>query len=382
LGKRALVISSGVIMNFILAVILFYIFFLFTGFYTDVRKIGDPVFTGAEISNPPYIYFLSGTDNSLYADSVVIRANGGIVSSEEQFNELINNSYNKPISLELQKLTDSGYYFTKAEVILNGDGIKSNFDSDIIDSPYISKVNEGSLAELVGLVAGDQIIEINDITINTQTNISEILEYNINSMVNIKYFDNKGEVVNTEVYLYPNNDGEVLLGITYYYLDQYPDFILRLDYDSNKILSGIAHTLNMSVYNFSGLWELIKQSLAERSIEPVSSGVSSIVGVSDFVYNLVKIDDFVNIINLTALVSLSLGIMNILPIPLFDGGHLLFIVIEKIRGKKINEKAQEKISTIAFYGLVILSILIIFKDIWQFNFFERIANLLRSIFGS
>lgn len=380
-GKRAIVISAGVIMNFILAIILFYIFFFFTGFYTDVRKIGDPVFTGVSVSNPPYLYFLTGSDNTLYSDSIIIRANDKVISSEEELNSLIASSYNIPIDLDLQKLTDSSYYFTSASLVLNGDGIKSNFDLDILESPYISKVNENSLAEMIGIKPGNFLLELAGVIINKETELSDILMSNKDNVVRVKYFDNMGDVVDTELYLRADDQGEVLLGITYFYPDQYPDFILRLDYNDNKLLSGISHTINMAVYNFTGLGELVKQSLDERSIEPVSSGVSSIVGVSDFVYNLVKIDDFINIINLTALVSLSLGIMNILPIPLFDGGHLLFILLEKIRGRKLSEKTQERIATISFYSLIILSVLIIFKDIWQFNFLDRLRALFSSIFG-
>ena len=173
----------------------------------------------------------------------------------------------------------------------------------------------------------------------------------------------------------------ILLGISYYYFDSFPDALLRLDYSGNKIFSGINHSINMTVYNFSGLFELVKQSLAQRSIEPVSSGVSSIVGVSDFVYNLVKVDDFVNIINLTALVSLSLAIMNFLPIPLFDGGHIFFLILEKVRGRKISDNVQERIATVAFYGLIVLSVLVIFKDVWQFNFIQRIGDLFTEIIG-
>ena len=136
----------------------------------------------------------------------------------------------------------------------------------------------------------------------------------------------------------------------------------------------------MSLYNFTGLFELVKQSVKERSIEPVSSGVSSIVGVSDLVYSLVKVNDFANILNLGALVSLSLGVMNLLPIPIFDGGQLLFLVIEKIRKKKMSEKTQEKISIISFYGIIILSIVIVLKDIFQFDFLNRIFGLFTSIF--
>jgi regulator of sigma E protease len=381
IGKRALVISAGVIMNVILAVVLFYIFFLATGFYTDVRKIGEPVFWGVEVTNPPYLSFLDGTDNVKYSDSLVIKLNGELVNSEQEFKTYIADNPNLPVDLELQKLTDSGYYFVNAKLILNGDGIKSNFDSDLQGKPYITIVNDNSLAQHIGLEPGDFLISIAGTNIDNSTDLSTLLNDNSGNFVEIKYINRTLKEVTSETFLNKDEQGKVLLGISYYYFDSYPDALLRLDYSGNKALSGIYHSLNMTVYNFSGLAELIKQSFAQRSIEPVSSGVSSIVGVSDFVYNLVKVNDFVNIINLTALVSLSLAIMNFLPIPLFDGGHMFFLVLEKIRGKKISDSLQERIASIAFYGLVILSVLVIFKDVWQFNFLQRFGNLFTEIFG-
>jgi len=381
LGSRVLVISAGVIMNFILAIVLFYIYFMFAGFFTDVRKIGDPLIIGADVSNPPYLLFLEGTDNSLYADSLVIKADGNLVNSEQGFLNYINERPNQKIKLDIMKLTESSYSFQSAEVILNGDGIKSNFDSDIIDRPLITKVAEESLASLIGLKKGDYLVSIAGIPLSADTDLGEILNSRMNTLVEMEYVNENAQLIKTDVYIKPNEEGKALLGITYYRNDSFPNILLRVDYSKNLALSGVYHAFNMTMYNFTGLSELVKQSLQEKSIEPVSSGVSSIVGVSDFVYNLVKVDDFINIINLTALVSLSLGVMNILPIPLFDGGHLFFMFLEKIRGKKMSDVIQERISTIAFYSLVVISVIIIFKDFWQINLLDRISALFKTLLG-
>ena len=66
---------------------------------------------------------------------------------------------------------------------------------------------------------------------------------------------------------------------------------------------------------------------------------------------------------LAALISMNLAILNILPIPALDGGHLMFLIIEKIKGRPLDEKVIEKISSIFFSLLIILMILIVFNDI-------------------
>ena len=66
---------------------------------------------------------------------------------------------------------------------------------------------------------------------------------------------------------------------------------------------------------------------------------------------------------LAALISMNLDILNILPIPALDGGHLMFLIIEKIMGKPLNEKVIEVISTVFFSLLIILMIFVVFNDI-------------------
>lgn len=67
---------------------------------------------------------------------------------------------------------------------------------------------------------------------------------------------------------------------------------------------------------------------------------------------------------LTAVISMNLAILNILPIPALDGGHLLFLIIEKIMGKPVDEKISEKIMTVFFALLIFLLIFVLFNDIY------------------
>lgn len=66
---------------------------------------------------------------------------------------------------------------------------------------------------------------------------------------------------------------------------------------------------------------------------------------------------------LTALISMNLALLNILPIPALDGGHLMFLIIEKIIGKPLDDKIVEKISTLFFMLLIVLMVYVVFNDI-------------------
>ena len=67
---------------------------------------------------------------------------------------------------------------------------------------------------------------------------------------------------------------------------------------------------------------------------------------------------------LTAIISLNLAILNILPVPALDGGHLMFLVIEKIKGSPVKEKVIENFSNIFFYILITLILFLVINDIW------------------
>lgn len=67
---------------------------------------------------------------------------------------------------------------------------------------------------------------------------------------------------------------------------------------------------------------------------------------------------------LTAIISMDLAIVNFLPIPALDGGHVLFLIIEKIRGRRVSDKVIELIANISFYILIALMVFVIFNDIY------------------
>jgi len=67
---------------------------------------------------------------------------------------------------------------------------------------------------------------------------------------------------------------------------------------------------------------------------------------------------------LTAIISMDLAIVNFLPIPALDGGHVMFLIIEKIRGKRVPDEVVEKIANISFLLLIGLMIFVIFNDIY------------------
>lgn len=91
--------------------------------------------------------------------------------------------------------------------------------------------------------------------------------------------------------------------------------------------------------------------------------MNGIVAITKIGSDVIKREGMYKGLILTAIISLNLAIMNLLPIPALDGGHLMFLFIEKVTGKPLNEKTIEKVNTICFYLLMLLMVLVLFNDI-------------------
>ena len=90
----------------------------------------------------------------------------------------------------------------------------------------------------------------------------------------------------------------------------------------------------------------------------------------DDVYDTAKqygaLDVFLNMVNIALLLSVNLGIMNLLPIPALDGGRLVFLLIEAVRGKPIPPEKEGMVHLAGMAALMVLMVLVFFNDIAKF----------------
>jgi len=94
------------------------------------------------------------------------------------------------------------------------------------------------------------------------------------------------------------------------------------------------------------------------------SDMHGIIAVTKVGGDIIHASGFFSGLLLTAIISINLAIMNFLPLPALDGGHVLFLIIEKIRGKKMDEETMNKIATVFFSALILLMILVSYNDIY------------------
>lgn len=86
----------------------------------------------------------------------------------------------------------------------------------------------------------------------------------------------------------------------------------------------------------------------------------------------------VYVMHLTAVLGISLAVINLLPIPALDGGHLLFLLIEAVRGRRVSLQFQERLTQIGFALLMILMVFVLYNDLVNLQIFERVRTVFRS----
>jgi len=379
--KRVVVIVAGVVMNFILGVVLYNIYFANNDYNTYLLKIGNPTFIGARVTNPPLLIEFGSanfTDNTL-KQSKVVKANGQYIYSADDFSKIVKDNYNKPVELTLFVGNQSPEINRK--IVLDGDGINTNWDSDFDDKVLVFEVVKDGAAEKAGISVGDLILELNGQTVTSLEDWRERIQNYAGKSVEVLVRNAAGKnvqhtlqvpVVNNNRYLNAS-----LVNTNEFKIDKET---MRINYNENRLASGFFHSINLTSYTFTAMGTMVGKAFEQKSLAPVSNSVSSVFVLPDAVYSIVSFNNYLEVLNMTAMFSVSLAIMNILPIPLFDGGHLLFFAIEKLRGKRMAMKTQEKISMVVFYILIALTVLIVIKDFVQFDWINRLFNFFGSIF--
>lgn len=122
---------------------------------------------------------------------------------------------------------------------------------------------------------------------------------------------------------------------------------------SNHIYNGFVKTIEFSSAIIDGLKDLITQGIKIDQM-------TGIVGISDTVAATNGIKQYIYIM---AVISVSLGITNLLPIPALDGGKIVILIIEAIRGKPLKQEIESAITLLGFSLLIMLSVYVTYNDI-------------------
>lgn len=224
----------------------------------------------------------------------------------------------------------------------------------------ITETKENSPATEIGLKAGDQIIEINNIKITDDNEnifgseqVIKIINKNRGKETSVKIKRN-GEIINFSVIPRINPPaGEGSLGILLVDAGLPKQNILMSFWEGLKTSLILIKTITLAIFKLA-----IKAFIGKASLEAVT-GPIGIVKITSQAGSL----GFVYLLQLLALISLNLAVINIFPFPALDGGRLIFLAIEKIKGSPVNPKFEKITNAVGFGLLIFLMLAITIKDI-------------------
>ena len=267
----------------------------------------------------------------------IIEVNGKKIKNKYDLNSILEKSNGETINIKIKRNDETLEYNTKPTEITNkSTGIYLG------DKAKILSIEKGSAAEKQGLKANDKIIKVNGEEINEDSNkiIKIIQEKGLNT-ITLTIQRNKQEM---NIQLTPDYISSYYLGVN---LKQADDTFI------NHVIYGGIETGRFAVSILDNIKMLFTGGVSvDQMMGPVgiSEAVAKTSGMREFVYML-------------ALISLSLGVTNLLPIPALDGGKILLLLIEAVRRKPLNEKTEINIQLLGFSLLIALSLYVTYNDI-------------------
>ncbi len=249
-------------------------------------------------------------------------------------------------------------------------GFPTSVDSGIketISNVYlvVVSVTPKSPADLAGLKSGDKIISLvsgkEEVShINTKSLKDFIISHG-NKEIEIGYIRGKPDErlelpLQNPHYVKLNPvtlSGESVIGIS---MDEIG--IVRLP-PLKALIEGMKLTLNMIKGTALGLYTLVLEGIHGRNSLASITGPVGMVGIVGDAYQL----GFVYLLSFAALISVNLAVINLLPLPALDGGRLFFLLIEKIKGSRINPKIVNTTNMVGFGVLILLMLVITYHDV-------------------
>ena len=331
LWARTATVAAGPVFNFVFSIIIFFSLFV------SVGQVREPL-TISKINPLPFI-------NQLKEGDEIISISGFQLSSASSIKnmlEYIENIDKKSIEYEVRR-----------------DGEIFNLSGPPVDLPRISGLVPLSAAVEASLNAGDVILEINGEPINKFNQLKEAVEKSAGSPINLTVWREEKIFQTTIVPKredIPQPEGGFItkwrIGIIG---SIYPFELLT---ESIPVLQAIRlsffQTYSIITSSINGLYHIIAGNISTCNL----SGPIEIAEISS---HMAK-EGLQSFIQTLALFSAAIGFMNLLPVPVLDGGHLVFFAYEAIFKKPPNQKAFSALMTVGFAFILFFMMFAIFND--------------------
>ncbi len=322
--KRIAICAAGAIVNILFAMIVYFIVMSTSGVY--ISNVVDSTI-------PDYAAEQAG----IQSGDIILELNGEKVDNKYDLDGIMQKSTGEEILVKVERNGETLDFHIKPTEV------KSKVTGMYLDDKcQVIMVDKGSSSEKQGIQANDVITKINNVETNGDTNkIIEVLQQEETEKISLTIQRGKAEI---SIEFIPDYVSTYYLGVN---MKMAPDtFVNRCYYglvETKTFLFSIADNVKQLFTGNVGI---------DQMTGPIGIGemVSQTNGFKEFIY-------------LMALISISLGVTNLLPIPALDGGKILILIIEAIRRKPMKPENEINIQLLGFSILIALSIYVSYNDI-------------------
>jgi regulator of sigma E protease len=355
ISKRIAIVFAGPAFNFILAIFLYWLVFMM-GTTVDRPFVGE--------AEPDSIVASAGFE----VQDEVLKVGDAVVNSWNEFRLEILDQGLDGGDLQIRVRARDNYEYTR--LLALGDIRLLENEGDIFKligfnqwipelKAEIGGVMENSAAENAGLRKGDVFLQVDGIAVDQWSSLVEMIREKPNKAMQFVVLRNGVEEIVTVIpQSRKTKDGEQGFIGAYQHLPEEVRqmLITHIEYSpSEALMNATAKTWDMSTLTLRVLWKMVSGEASLSNISgPITiatyAGVTASIGLVSF-------------LSFLAVISVSLGVLNLLPVPMLDGGHLFYYLIEIIKGSPVSEAFELRGQQVGMAILALLMSVAIFNDL-------------------
>ena len=250
----------------------------------------------------------------------------------------------QPVAMTVRPVADGKYQISDIGVLPDA-------------NPVITRVIAGDRAEQAGLKAGDVILSVNGERMATRVQLIDVISHSGGKTIQLTVRRGEGEETVTAT---PEQRGaRGWLGVE---LSEPTKSFTPGPFEAVRL--SVEHNVESSGIIFRTLAGLFTGETSVRQLQgPV--GIAQLSGES-------AEEGFITLLSLMAMLSINLGILNLMPVPVLDGGHILIMALEGIARRDFSMQVKEKMLLAGFVVLMMLMVTVIYNDLTRISWIERL----------
>jgi len=343
--QRFQILFAGPLMNILLAVVVLAVV-LSQGAEVEVYRDEPPVVGTVEEDSP-------AAEAGIRRDDLILSVAGTRVETWEDLLIQIGTRPDRDVRLELRR--DGRTMETTVRPVADNRYEIGNIGVLPDINPIITSVNEGEPAERAGLRGGDVVLAVNGEDVVTRNQLIEAISGSAGREIALTVLRDERELTFRAV---PELRGD--RGMLGFYIGE----------PTRSFKPGPLEAIRLSVernYEFSGL--------IFRTLGGLFTGQTSVrqlqgpVGIAQLSGESAE-RGFVALLSLMAMLSINLGILNLMPVPVLDGGHILILLLEGVARRDFSMQIKERMLLAGFVVLMMLMVTVIYNDLTRIQWIE------------